>query len=307
MLSLRAKDNPTVVAFWTDVDTHLRRCLLEDGFVLVQEADGETRRLLKQFQALEQDYRDLISQLLRQSSDFAKAIRPDTYLLKVLDDFKQIGKSLFIAKDGSLLPSRQLWRELWTFVLPNILEKIGMLPIPRIKYLHPDFDIVIENIALELRHLLPTVLNIKMTNDVCFNFENISSTTHAHSLKVKMKGSSLRINELAFAFTSRLGLKFFDRGIADLLVAGLGLSIYLDIPKDPSPHCFVVRKVKVKLQTLQLKIRKSNHRILHAMAGALAGSYLTKLIRKLIVVLVAIMDPEPISPAAKFAISSQRG
>jgi hypothetical protein len=87
---------------------------------------------------------------------------------------------------------------------------------------------------------------------------------------------SIRVYKLAFAVTTRMGLKFHDHGIADLLIADFGLTLYIDIPKDPGPHYFIVKNVKAKLGTLRLKIYESNHRILHAMAGNLANSYLAK-------------------------------
>lgn len=95
-------------------------------------------------------------------------------------------------------------------------------------------------------------------------------------LKIKIKGMSIRIYKLAFALTTRMGFNFHDHGIADLLIANFGLSIYIDVPKDPGPHYFIVKKVNAKLGTLKLQIHKSNHRILHAMAGNLINSFMTR-------------------------------
>jgi hypothetical protein len=87
---------------------------------------------------------------------------------------------------------------------------------------------------------------------------------------------SIRVYKLAFALTTRMGIRFHDHGIADLLIADFGLSIYIDIPKDPGPHYFLVKKVKAKLGTLRLKVHESNHRILHGLAGGLVNGYLAK-------------------------------
>jgi len=73
-----------------------------------------------------------------------------------------------------------------------------------------------------------------------------------------------------------MGISFHDHGIADLLIADFGLSIYIDVPKDPGPHYFLVKKVKAKLGTLRLKVYESNHRILHGLAGGVINGYLAK-------------------------------
>jgi hypothetical protein len=33
-------------------------------------------------------------------------------------------------------------------ILPAVFARVGVLPVPRIKYTHPDFDLVVENIAI---------------------------------------------------------------------------------------------------------------------------------------------------------------
>lgn len=275
-MSIGAKDDAKILAFWTDADAHLRRCLLEEGYVLTSEADTETRLLGERFQALEGEYKRNVAKLVREAAAFVKAITTDELLQRLLKSAKDVLADLTFSNQGMRLPSRALWQDLREHILPTLFDKFGVIPVPRVKYLHPDFDLVIENIALELKHLLPDIFDVRMNNDIHFDFRRMKDSTHAHSLKVKIKGMSIRVYKLAFALSLRMGIKFHDHGIADLLIADFGLSIYLDVPKDPGPHYFIVKKVKAKLGTLQLKIYESNHRILHAMAGGLANGYLAK-------------------------------
>ncbi|KAK0552482.1 hypothetical protein OC846_002886 [Tilletia horrida] len=122
-----------------------------------------------------------------------------------------------------------------------------------------------------------------MTNDVHIDFERINSSAHSHMLKIKIRGMSLRVHRFAFAFTAKKGIKFHDHGIADLTVGGFGLSITIEIPRDRGEHYFFVRKCKAKLEELKFHIRKSNHRILHAMASGITNSYPTRKILSLII------------------------
>lgn len=272
VLSNGAKEDPQIRAFWQDVDAHLRRCLLEEGYILTPEADEGLRKLIHRFKNLAVTYRQKISSFIEGIASFFNSIRKDALMIKLLSALKAIFDS--VRNDG--WKPGALWHDLRHKILPPLFEKFGVIPVPRIKYLHPDFDLVIENIALELSTLLPDTMDMRMTNDVHFDFRQLKDSNHSHSFKIKIKGMSLRVYKLAFAVTSRLGFTFHDKGIADLLIKNFGLSIYIDVPKDPGPHYFTVRKVKAKLGSLHLKVYESNHRFLHFMADKLANSFLTK-------------------------------
>jgi hypothetical protein len=271
-LSVGAKDDPELLAFWKDIDRYVRKCLLEEGYILTREADTEWHHFIDRYRNVQQSYKDKVSQFASGLIHILNAFSKDEYVIKLLKSFK----NLLAGMKGEGWKATSIWHDLRHKILPPLFEKFGVIPVPRIKYIHPDFDLVIENIALQLSTLLPNTLDLRMTNDVHFDFRRMKDSTHSHQFKLKIKGMSLRVHELAFAFTSRFGITFHDRGIADLLIKDFGVSIYLDVPKDPGPHFFVVRKVKAKLGKLRFKVHKTNHPVLHFMADRLANSYLTK-------------------------------
>lgn len=273
-LSNGAKEDPQILAFWKDADAHLRKCFLEEGFIMTPEADVGLRKLIERFKNLASSYREKISSFVGGIASFFNSVRKDALMLKLLSALKAVFDA--VRKDG--WKPGALWHDLRHKILPPLFEKFGVIPVPRIKYLHPDFDLVIENIALELKTLLPDTLDMRLTNDVHFDFRQLKDSNHSHSFKIKIKGMSLRVYKLAFAVTSRLGITFHDKGIADLLIKNFGVSIIIDVPKDPGPHYFLVRKVKAKLGSLHLKVYESNHKILHFLADKLANSFMTKLI-----------------------------
>ncbi|PWN44130.1 hypothetical protein IE81DRAFT_321529 [Ceraceosorus guamensis] len=275
-LSLGAKDDPAIRQVWRDADKLLKRSLLQEGYALEPACEEAWRALAARFDKLNQQYKEELARLVGQVADFAAALASDELLHQLSVHLKNIVKDVSFGRDGSMLPSKALWQDLRLTILPAIFDKIGVLPVPRVKYTHPDFDLVIENIALELKNLLPSMLGIRMLNDVQFDFEKLKSSSHSHSVKIKIKGMSIRVHKLAFALELHKGLPFHDKGIADLLVGDFGVSIYIDVPKDPGPHYFKVKKVKAKLKTLRIKVHQSNHRILHAFADSIVNSYLTK-------------------------------
>lgn len=240
--------------------------------MLTSKADAKLAEVTEQFKNLRQAYKRDLSAFVHGISSFLNAIRNDAFITKLLKAGKIILQD--IGKDGWRKSS--LMNDIRHHILPGLLDKVAVIPVPRIKYLHPDFDLVVENIALELKSLLPDIFDVRMTNDVHLDFRKIKDSTHSHTFKIKLRGMSLRVYNLAFAVTSRFLFTFHDRGVADLIVRNFGVTIYVEIPKNPGPHYFLVRKVNVKLDKLRLKVHRSNHRILHFMADRLANSFLTK-------------------------------
>lgn len=289
----------------TDSQAFLHRCAEEAGWALELECETQFDALLDRFKGLSSDYQNDCRRLLELLSSALTAIRTDAYLLAVLASMKQLGSDLTLGGGGtaagplSILPSKATLHEIFHSILPPLFRN-SVLPIPRIKYTHPDFVLVLENIAISLRDLLPDTLDFRLTNDFHVDLQRIKRSKprakgagtnktfeHCHLFKIKIKGLGLRIHKVAFAVDLLKGIKLHDKGILDLTVRDVGVSIYIDIPKDAgekveTSHCFRVRKVRSRLGKLSVKVRQSNHAILHKLAEGLVDSAVTKLIlRKL--------------------------
>lgn len=218
-LSVGAKDEPSIRGFWKDTDTFIRKCLLEPGFAIKPQCETEGKELFQRFKKLNQQYKEDVANLISQSASFALAIKEDSLLKRLTKNGKDIGKHVLVSSDGKWFKNKALLSDA-QLILKGLFDRLGVLPIPRIVYKHPDFELVIENIALQLKHLLPNMLDIKFDNDVHLDFERIKESTHSHRLKIKVKGMSLRVHKLAFAFTSKFapkGLNIYDKGIADVV------------------------------------------------------------------------------------------
>ncbi|KAE8270350.1 hypothetical protein A4X09_0g1991 [Tilletia walkeri] len=303
----KTHDDEAALQFFTSLDTFVKRALFEELYATTREAESDAKALHNKFMTLNKDLREDLLQLLAQLVDFAVKLAQDEYLNAFIKKIHELFEMFAKTSEGKWGFNMDLWRDASLVVLPTLVTRLGVLPIPRIMYTHPDFDFVVENVALELHNLIPkyldreakrtglltfcfrrvsrsqTPLLSSMTNDVHIDFETVGSSEHNHMLKIKIRGMSLRVHRFAFALTMKKAFKFHDHGIADLTVGGFGLSIILEIPKKRKNHYFVVRKCKAKLEKLQFHIRKSNHRILHALASSITNSFPTRKILSLII------------------------
>ncbi|CAO1629216.1 unnamed protein product [Jaminaea pallidilutea] len=277
-LSIGYREDAGMHDFVVEIDQFARDCLLKEGWVLEPGCDEQARRILQRFRSMRSEYRDDLRRLLVMVRSLFSSTPENPAVRDTTAALRRLGKDLTLGKGYLYLPRPSIAREILQHLLPPLILKFGILPIPRIKYTHPDVVLTLENIAISLNQLLPNIIDFKMTNDVHIDLKQIRQTSHVHSFKLKIKGMGLRVHKVAFAVELLKGLRIHDRGILDLLVTDVGMSIYIDVPKEYSQHFFLVRKVKGKLGKLKVAVRQSNHRIIHRLAEALVDSKITKLI-----------------------------
>ena len=69
----------------------------------------------------------------------------------------------------------------------TLLEQIGYFPIPRIEYTDESFDLVVENLALSGRNILPNLVHVDAHNRIQFSpYNSIPDTAH-HELVLTSK------------------------------------------------------------------------------------------------------------------------
>lgn len=301
-LSIGFHEDEALHKLVTSTRTFVYRCVQEEGWALTTECETEFYTLLDGFKSLRSEWQSDLRRLLTLVGAGLTSLRTDPILLSIVKSFKKLVSDLTLGQSFLFLPSKASLHEIFHSILPSIFTK-SVLPIPRIKYTHPDFVLVLENIAISLRDLIPDVFEFKVQNDFHVDFQRVKrkkrktskrNTTgddktfeHAHSFKIKIKGLGLRVHKVAFAVDLLKGIKLHDKGILDLNIQDVGASIYIDIPRDASSkvetsHCFRVRRVRTRLGKLSVKVRQSNHAILHKLAEGLVDGAVTKFIlRKL--------------------------
>ncbi|CAO1617601.1 unnamed protein product [Parajaminaea phylloscopi] len=272
------QDEPVLRELVDRVDQYLRDCLLKDGWVLEEECRQEGRSIAEAVVSLSDSYKSDIKELLVRGRNLLQSAPQTPSLRRLLRSCKKLGRDLTMGPHYWYMPKPHVWQQVFRELLPPLFARAGVIPVPRIKYTHPEFVLTLEDIGLSLSDLLPNTVDFRVTNDFHIDVRHIRESSHLHSFKLKIKGMGLRLHKIAFAVELLKGIKWHDKGILDLVIRDVGLTIYLDVPKEYSQHFFTVRKVKGKLGKLQVAVRKSNHAILHRLAEAFVDSRLTKLI-----------------------------
>lgn len=152
-------------------------------------------------------------------------------------------------------------------LLPAFIDEIKYIPIPRIEYSDPQFDIVIENLILSGDTLLPNLVETKIDSFNSFSLKTDTESKPGHqSLFVRMNEIQADISDVVFFYKKKTGFpKLSDRGVASVTIGGKGISVAVRVQSvtDNPAKTFKVSYCKCNVNNIKIKINDSNHDMLY--------------------------------------------
>lgn len=280
-----AQKDPNLKQFFKDWDTYIRRLLKEHAYVLNESSTTDGKALVERGQKLlGEDYKPHTDNILNQVRDFFTAMGEDPVTKKLGDDFKALWRHLFYDEQGSLKYKPHLWQDVRQHILPEVFATVRYIPIPRIEYSDPMFDIVIENLILESENFLPNLFEVYNENYFKFSTRKEIKDFNSHTIRIKLEQIQADMRDVHFYYRKKNGVHLKDEGLADIFLGGKGLSVDVKVSTadhDPK-HVLKVKSVKCKVDNLKFKIRKSRHQILYATVRPLVTTIAKKQVAKAI-------------------------
>lgn len=272
--------------WFKSVDGYVRRVLLDPGYVLEPGCNNEGNRLKESGRRFYDDkYKGHFDNLINRTADWFKAMGDDPLNKRFGEDWARLTRDLLFDSEGSLKWKPELWMDIRKVILPNLIDQVGYIPIPRIEYTDDALDIVIENLALSGRNLFPNFVSMEAHNFVKFSPYNAIRDEHHHEFTLTFAQIQADMKDVAFYFRKKQGIpKLQDSGLADVLLGGHGLTITAHVAsadKDQT-SVFHVKDVQVKVDTLKFSIRDSKHDLLYKTLRPLATGLVKKQLQKAI-------------------------
>lgn len=194
------------------------------------------------------------------------------------EDVKRITKQLALDSDGKLTYKPNLWQDVRSVILPGLLDQIGYVPIPRIDYSDKQVDLVIENLTLESKNMLPNILELEATNHFKLSQHKEISNNNRHNVVINFSQIQCDLKDVAFYYKKKTGFpKMSDSGLLDVLIGGEGLSGQIHLASSAAKHrIFDIKDVTVKMHQSKITIHDaSKHGVLYSVFGPLANSVST--------------------------------
>ncbi|KAF8805918.1 hypothetical protein BYT27DRAFT_7191832 [Phlegmacium glaucopus] len=272
--------------WFESVDVYIRKVLLEPGYVLEPACNDQGNRLRETGKHFYDDkYRSHFDNLFDSVGSWFKAMGEDPLNHQFGEDWARLTRDLLFDSEGSLKFKPHLWNDIRKVILPQLIEQVRYLPIPRIEYTDDSLDLVVENLTLQGRNLFPNIIEMEAHNFIKFSPYDAITDDHNEHMTLRLHQVQADMRDVAFYYRKKTGIpKMSDSGLADVLLGGEGLNavIHLVSSKHDRSSVFRVQDVHVKVNTLKFAIRDSKHDFLYKTLRPLATGLIKRQIQKAI-------------------------
>ncbi|KAL6864235.1 hypothetical protein J3F83DRAFT_154506 [Trichoderma novae-zelandiae] len=260
--------------WFKQVDTYIRKCLLEQGYVLEDVSTEDWNRLYdKGRYLLREKYRGHTDRVVDEVKFIADQFDHDPQNKAFGQAVQKLFNDLGTDESGKPAFKPHLIKDLTEVVMPAVFENIAYVPIPRIEYSDPNFDAIIENLVLESDNFMPNILEVASDNYFRWGRKKIANK-HKNTVDIKVTGIQMDLRDVSYHIKRKTGFpSLTDTGVLDLLLPGDGFSFRLKVStpdKKDAQHIFKVENVDVDVKGLKFKIKKSQHKLLFTLFKSVA-------------------------------------
>ncbi|KAK2035116.1 hypothetical protein LX32DRAFT_607398 [Colletotrichum zoysiae] len=266
----RDADNDRELKDWFKaMDRYVRRCLLEQGYILDEDSNQEWNNLYDHGRyLLRNKYRAHTDRVFDEIKFLIDQFDQDPQNKRFGQAVQKLFNDLGNDENGKPTFKPHLIKDLSEVILPSIFENVAYVPVPRIEYSDPQFDAIIENLVLESDNFMPNVLEINSENYFLWGRKN-TANKHKQSFEVKFAGVQLDLRDVSYHVKRKQGFpSITDTGVADILLAGDGFSFKLKLSsadKKDSQNFFKIDKVDVDIKHMSIKLKQSKHKLLFSL------------------------------------------
>ena len=252
--------------WFKSLNDYVRRCLLEQGYILEESSSQEWDRLFEKGKYLLRDkYRGQTDRVVNELKFFGDQFDQDPNNKAFGQSLQKLFNDLGNDENGKPTFKPQLVKDLTEVIIPAVLENVAYIPIPRIEYSDPQFDAIVENLVLESDNFAPNIVEINSENYFRWGRKKIANK-HKNTAEILVSGIQMDLRDVSFHVRRKQGFPAIsDTGIVDILLPGNGLSFKMKVSsadKKDRQNFFKVDKVNVDFRELKFKVKKSKFRLL---------------------------------------------
>ena len=284
-----ANQDPELKDWFKEVDTYIRKCLQEQGYIMQDSSTDEWYVILRYVVTDLQTWLTFRRNSLYDRGNFLLRNKYRGHTDRILDEIKFIGhqfdadpqnkafgeamQKLFhdLGNDEYGKPTFKphLVKDLTEVIIPEFLINVRYIPIPRIEYSDPTIEVVVENLVVESDNLTPNVLEFSTDNYWRWDRKQ-KVNKNKNKVMLAVSGVQMDLRNVAYYVKRKKGFPTLqDTGVCDIFMGGQGLSFKIAAETTSSTdrqHFFKISKVDVDIKNVNIKMKRSNHKILFALA-----------------------------------------
>lgn len=281
-----ADNDPELRGWFKEMNRYIRRCLQEQGYILDDDSTRQWNKLYDHGNyLLREKYRSHTDRILDEFKFLGDQFDQDPQNKAFAASMTKLFTDLGNDENGKPTFKPHLVKDLTDVIIPAIFENVAYIPIPRIEYSDPQFDAVVENLVLESDNFMPNVLEIASENFMRWGRKKVANKSK-HAIEVKVAGVQMDLRDVSYYVKRKQGFpSITDTGVANIVLAGDGFSFKLKIstadPKDQQ-NFFKIDKLDVDVKNLQIKLTKSNHKLLFGLFKGMMIKVLRPVLQKVL-------------------------
>ena len=281
-----ADKDPELKGWFKQIDTYVRKCLKESGFIMQDSATSEWNQLYDRGQFLLRDrYRDHTNRILDETKFLADQFDQDPQNKRFAASLNKLFNDLGNDENGKPTFKKHLITDLSTVILPGMFESVRYVPIPRIEYSDKMMDAIVENLVIESDNLTPNSLEIGSDNLFKWGRKTVASK-NKNKILVAVSGVQMDLKDVSYYVNKKEGFPSVkDKGVMDIFMGGTGLSFKIAMEtadKSDRQHFFKINTVSVDVKNLKIKLKQSNHKLLFNVFKPLLFSVVRPVVQKVL-------------------------
>ncbi|KAK8154390.1 hypothetical protein BKA80DRAFT_226426 [Phyllosticta citrichinensis] len=281
-----AEKDPELRGWFKHLDTYIRKCLKEQGFIMQDAATEEWNEIYDKGRFLLRDrYRNHTDRILDEIKFIGQQFDADAQNKAFVNSLNKLFKDLGQDESGNASFKPHLLKDLSEVVLPGIFENIRYIPVPRIEYSDPQIDAIVENLVIEGDNLAPNVFEFATDNHWRWGRKKISNTSK-NKIMLSVSGIQMDIRDVSYYVNKKQGFPSLkDQGVLDIFLGGEGFSFKVlaeTADKSDKQHFFKVSKVDVDVKNFNIKLKKSSHKLLFTLVKPLLFKVIRPALQKVL-------------------------
>lgn len=263
-----ADKDPELRGWFSNVDTYIRKCLREQGFIMQDESTRQWNELYdKGRYLLRERYRTHTDRIVDETKFLADQFDKDPHNKAFADSIQKLFLDLGRDAGGKVVFKKHLLKDIRDVILPGIIENVRYIPIPRIEVSDPTVDVVVENLTVESDNLMPNVVEFGSDNYFRWGRKKISNKRD-NKIMIAASGIQADLRDVSYYIKKKEGFpSITDIGVMDIILGGEGFGFKIAAStanKEDKQHFVKLDKVSVNIKNMDIKLKKSKHKLLFA-------------------------------------------
>ena len=222
-----ADRDPDLKNWFRNMDSYVRKCLKQQGFILEDRATEEYNQLYDQGHfLLRERYKQHTDRVTDELKYLADQFDQDPQNKSFGRSLEKLFNDLGHDESGQQAFKPHLLEDLRDVIIPGFFQSVGYIPIPRIEYSDPMIDAVIENLVLEGDNIAPNVFEFGTDN--YFKWTRGTSregNKNRNNAMLAVEGIQMDIRDVAYYIKKKEGFPgVTDKGVMDIFFGGSGIS-----------------------------------------------------------------------------------